>query len=73
MGDEGETKGEGPAGPVYGPVYDLWESCLEKLKILNYDSEFCRGGCPFIASILYIRVTIAVFSLMSCRSLFMAL
>ena len=48
MGDEGETKGEGPAGPVYGPVYDLWESCLEKLKILNYDSEFCtKGRMPF--------------------------
>lgn len=49
MGDEGEMKGgEGPSGPVYGPVYELWESCLEKLKVLNYDKEFCtKGRMPF--------------------------
>jgi intraflagellar transport protein 57 len=48
MGDDGEMKADGPSGPVYGPIYDLWESTLEKLKVLNYDKEFCnKGRMPF--------------------------
>lgn len=48
MADDSEMMGEGPAGPAFGPVYELWESCLEKLKILNYDTEFCtKGRMPF--------------------------
>ena len=43
MADDSEMMGEGPAGPVFGPVYELWESCLEKLKILNYDNDLVSG------------------------------
>lgn len=27
---------------MQGPVYLLWESCLEKLKILNYEKDYCK-------------------------------
>ena len=45
---DGESKEGMAQGPVYGPIYDLWEAALEKLKILNYDTEFCnKGRMPF--------------------------
>ena len=45
---DGESKEGMAQGPVYGPIYDLWETALEKLKVLNYDTEFCnKGRMPF--------------------------
>jgi estrogen-related receptor beta like 1 len=38
-----------PLGPAMGPLYQMWENALEKLKILNYESKFCanKGKKPF--------------------------
>jgi len=47
MGDENDGD-VANVGPAMGPVYELWETCLEKLKILNYESGFCvKGRRPF--------------------------
>jgi estrogen-related receptor beta like 1 len=42
--DEGEDGGEVNLGPAMGPVYEMWENALEKLKILHYESAFCSKG-----------------------------
>ena len=45
MDDDGEAVN---AGPAMGPVYELWENALEKLKILHYETGFCsKGRRPF--------------------------
>lgn len=31
-----------PDGEFMGPLYLMWESALEKLKLLNYENEYCR-------------------------------
>lgn len=33
-----------PLGPAIGPVYEQWESALEKLKILHYETGYCGKG-----------------------------
>jgi intraflagellar transport protein 57 len=46
--DSLEEKSSQPLGPALGPVYELWESALEKLKILQYESGYCgKGRKPF--------------------------
>ena len=43
--DEGEEgKQSQPLGPPMGPVYDMWEGSLEKLKILDYERGYCGKG-----------------------------
>jgi len=43
--DEGGGDGEGMAlGPAMGPVYEMWENALEKLKILHYETGYCGKG-----------------------------
>lgn len=39
----------GGGAEAVGPLYILWEDALEKLKILNYESEYCMklGRAPF--------------------------
>ena len=45
MGDNGDEEGtEVPLGPAIGPVYEQWESALEKLKILHYETGYCGKG-----------------------------
>lgn len=55
MGDS-DDEGRGgaasdvPAGPIMGPIYQMWESTLEKLKLLDYETNFCsvaKGRMPF--------------------------
>ncbi len=43
---EGQIGGQEqiPLGPALGPVYELWESALEKLKIMNYEKGYCGKG-----------------------------
>jgi len=44
--DDGETGVD--TGPCYGPIIDIWDRALEKLKILNYESSYCvKGRRPF--------------------------
>lgn len=47
--DDGDGDGEViNTGPAMGPVYELWENALEKLKILHYETGFCsKGRRPF--------------------------
>ena len=43
--DEGGDGGEAMAlGPAMGPVYEMWENALEKLKILHYETGYCGKG-----------------------------
>jgi len=41
-GDGGDA--QMPLGPAIGPVYEQWESALEKLKILHYETGYCGKG-----------------------------
>jgi len=53
--DEGKfdmQKGDAGGGSqetYMGPVYNMWESALEKLKLLNYEREYCapKHASPF--------------------------
>jgi intraflagellar transport protein 57 len=48
MDDSQEEKNAPPQGPAFGPVYEMWESALEKLKILNYERGYLgKGRKPF--------------------------
>ena len=29
---------------IQGPLYVMWENALERLKVLNYEVEYCKGG-----------------------------
>lgn len=40
----GKTQEVANTGPAMGPVYLMWENTLEKLKILNYEQNFCGNG-----------------------------
>jgi len=45
-GRRGGTSGAPPAegtGNAIGPVYQMWESALEKLKLLGYEQDFCAA------------------------------
>jgi len=40
----GESKNAETEGASIGPLLVMWESALEKLKLLNYEADFCKPG-----------------------------
>lgn len=50
MGGGGGGRSQAPqqTGPMMGPVIEMWERALEKLKILHYEAGYCnKGRRPF--------------------------
>jgi estrogen-related receptor beta like 1 len=42
MDQEEDQRARADAGPAMGPIYVMWESSVEKLKILNYELDYVK-------------------------------